>query len=236
MAASTECVISVLAVPQQWGTLCSMDRRYHTIALAAVLSAAVAFAAPALAQVPEPETPKEEIKPPEPPATLPRVHGEGRISIDKLFDALKGATSDEGAKSIENRIWAIWLSAGGDTASFLMSRVKTAVDGKDYDLAIKLLSAIIDIRPDYVEAWNRRATIYFMKKDFGRSLEDIREVLMREPRHFGALSGLGMIMQEIGDEAHALDALRRALEVHPRLEKIPDLVKKLTEKVEGRDI
>ena len=117
-----------------------------------------------------------------------------------------------------------------------MGRVKIAVDGKDLDLAIRLLTAIIDIRPDYVEAWNRRATIYFTKHDFEHSLEDIHEVLKREPRHFGALSGLGMIMQEVGDEKHALDAFRRALAVHPHLERIPDLVKKLTEKVEGRDI
>ena len=67
-------------------------------------------------------------------------------------------------------------------------------------------------------------------------MEDIGEVLKREPRHFGALSGLGMILQELGDDKHALDAFRRALAVHPHLEKIPDLVKKLTEKVEGRDI
>ena len=66
-----------------------------------------------------------------------------------------------------------------------------------------------------------------MKKDFANALADIREVLVREPRHFGALSGLGMIMQEVGDDKHALDAFRRALAVHPHLEKIPDLVKTL---------
>jgi Flp pilus assembly protein TadD len=75
-----------------------------------------------------------------------------------------------------------------------------------------------------------------MKKDFDRSLADIHEVLKREPRHFGALSGLGMILQEVGDDKDALEAFRRALAVHPHLEHIPDLVKQLTEKVEGRNI
>jgi len=117
-----------------------------------------------------------------------------------------------------------------------MGRVKTAMDKKDFDLAIKLLNAIVDFRNDYVEAWNRRATVYFMKKDFDSAIADIGEVLKREPRHFGALSGLGMIMQELGDEKAALTAFRRALEVHPKLEKIPDIVKKLTETVEGRPI
>ena len=99
-----------------------------------------------------------------------------------------------------------------------------------------LLDAIVELKPDYVEAWNRRATIYFMKKDYGRALADIRQVLAREPRHFGALSGLGLIMQELGDEKHALEVYRKALAVHPYLERIPDIVKSLTEKVEGRDI
>jgi tetratricopeptide (TPR) repeat protein len=110
------------------------------------------------------------------------------------------------------------------------------VDGKDMELGIRLLDAIIEIRPDYVEAWNRRATLHFLNKDFGKSIADIRQVLAREPRHFGALSGLGIIFQEIGEEKFALDAFRRALAVNPHLQKIPDFVKTLTEKVEGRDI
>ena len=117
-----------------------------------------------------------------------------------------------------------------------MARVKTAVEAKDIDLAVKLLNAVIDIKPDFVEAWNRRATLYYMKKDFGRAIEDIHQVLAREPRHFGALSGLGIILQELGDDKRALDVFRRALAIHPRLERIPDLVKKLTDKVDGRDI
>ena len=116
------------------------------------------------------------------------------------------------------------------------ARVRTATEQKDYDLAIKLLTAIIDIKPDYIEAWNRRATIHYLKNDYARSLQDIREVLIREPRHFGALAGLGMIMQDIGDEKRALEAFRKALAVNPHLEKVPELVKTLTEKVEGRDI
>jgi Flp pilus assembly protein TadD len=75
-----------------------------------------------------------------------------------------------------------------------------------------------------------------MKKDYGHALSDIREVLRREPRHFGALSGLGLIMQDIGDDKQALAVYRRALAVYPRLQRIPDLVKTLQEKVEGRDI
>jgi tetratricopeptide (TPR) repeat protein len=176
-------------------------------------------------------------KPIEPPSTLPRAqHGDKTQNLDRLFEALKVAPDDESAKFVENRIWAIWLASPSDTANLLMVRAKTALDAKDYDLAVKLLDAIIDIKPDFVEAWNRRATVYYTKKQFGRAIADIREVLHREPRHFGALSGLGIILQELGDEKRALDAFRRALAIHPKLERIPDVVKRLTEKVDGREI
>ena len=128
------------------------------------------------------------------------------------------------------------LQTPSDTAALLMMRAKAAMDAQQVDVALKLLDAVVKLRPDYIEGWNRRATIYYLRNDYTRSLEDIQQVLIREPRHFGALAGLGMIMQEIGDEKRALDAFRKALAVNPHLEKVPDLVKSLTEKVEGRDI
>src|SRR5260370_27589184 len=188
---------------------------------------------PALTQALDPEP----LKPIEPPSALPRVQGGNKTqNLDRLFEALKVAPDDESAKYIENRIWASWLASTSDTANLLMGRVKTAIDAEDFDLAIKLLNAIIDIKPDFVEAWNRRATAYYAKKEFGRALSDIREVLAREPRPFGALSGLGIILQELGDDKHALDVFRRALAIHPHLERVPDLFKKLSYHIDGRDI
>jgi len=103
-------------------------------------------------------------------------------------------------------------------------------------LAIELLGAIVALRPDYVEGWNRRATLHFLNKDYANALADLQQVLAREPRHFGALSGLGIIMQEFDQDKLALQAFRRALDVNPHLQKVPDYVKTLTEKVEGRGI
>jgi len=172
-----------------------------------------------------------------PPSELPRSDGHGsNYSLDTLFQALKIAPDEPSAKAIEDRIWTLWIVSNSDTCNLLMSRVKTATDQKEYDLAIKLLDAIITIKPDYVEAWNRRATVYYLKQDYGHSIADIAEVLAREPRHFGALSGLGLILQDIGDDKHALEAYRKALAIDPHLEHIPDVVKTLSEKVEGRDI
>jgi tetratricopeptide (TPR) repeat protein len=173
----------------------------------------------------------------EPPAQLPHAQkGDPTRNLDFLFEALKIAPDAATAKAIEQRIWALWFVSSSDTANLLMTRVRAAVEAKDLDLALKLLDSLVKIRPDYVEAWNRRATIHFMKNEYGKSLADIREVLKRESRHFGALSGLGLILQELGDNRHALEVYRRALAVYPRIERIPDTVKTLQEKVEGRDI
>jgi tetratricopeptide (TPR) repeat protein len=172
-----------------------------------------------------------------PPAKHPRPTNVDRSrNIEFLFGALKAAPDPESAKLVENRILTLWLVSGSDTADLLMTRVKTAIDAKEFDLAIELLNAVVEIKPDYVEGWNRRATVHFLKKDFSAAIVDIRQVLAREPRHFGALAGLGMIMQELGEDKRALEVFRRALDVHPHLQRIPDLVKSLTEKVDGRDI
>ena len=207
--------------------------RMRFLALLSACTIAVACAAPVAAEPGSQATaPKTEAPKAPPQASLiDRLH-----NLDFLFGALKAAPDDETAKAIEQRIWAMWTVTRSDTANLLMTRVKTAIEQKDTDLAITLLDAIVKIKPDYVEAWNRRATLYYMQKDYGKALADIREVLKREPRHFGALSGLGLILQDVGDDKQALEVYRRALAVYPRLERIPDLVKTLSEKIEGRDI
>jgi tetratricopeptide (TPR) repeat protein len=206
-----------------------MSVRFPYFALAAVLGLSLAW--PASAQEPR------QHRWVHPPSNMPKAgRGDSTAKLDTLFQALKIAPDDESAKAIEERIWAIWMVSGSDTTNLLMSRVKAATDDKDYDLALKLLGAVIAINPRYVEAWNQRATIYYMKDDYGHALADIREVLALEPRHFAALSGLGLILQDIGDDKHALEAYRRALAIDPHLEHIPDVVKELTVKVEGRDI
>src|SRR5436305_3622971 len=202
-----------------------------TIAMTTVL-------APALAQAQNPKLApqRQQKKTTEAPAKLPSIGADRTRGLDFLFGALKAAPDEASAKHVEARIWALWMQTPSDTAALLMSRAKTAMDAKQADVALRLLDSVIKLRPEYVEAWNRRATLYYMQNDYTHSLEDIEQVLSREPRHFGALAGPGMIIQELGDDKRALDAFRKALAVNPHLEKVPELVKTLTEKVEGRDI
>ena len=211
--------------------------------LAVKLLAAIvltALAAPAFAQAPkndlEKPAPEGKGEWVHPPAKLPNVAGDPARNLDLLFKALKAAPNEEVAKAIEQRIWAVWAVSRSDTTNLLMTRVRTAFEKHDVDLALKLLDGIVKIKPDYVEAWNRRATIYFTKKDYSHALADLREVLKREPRHFGALSGLGLILQDLGEDRQALDVYRRVLAIYPRMERVPEIVRKLQEKVEGRDI
>ena len=137
-------------------------------------------------------TPPKQTKPPEPPGKLPKVGTDKTRGLDFLFGALKAAPDDASAKHVEARIWAIWLQTPSDTAALLMARAKAAMEAQKAEVAIKLLDAVIKLRPDYVEAWNRRATVYYLQNDYEHSLQDIEQVLVREPRHFGALAGLGM--------------------------------------------
>lgn len=216
-----------------------MTTRFSTLIAplaAAVLVAGLASAS-AQAQGPQVTPPDTQQKSmPEAPKELPRVGGNRTRSLEFLFGALKVAPDDAAARYVEARIWSIWTRTNSDTAQLLMTRAKTAADAKNYDVALQLLNKVTLLRPDYVEGWNRRATINYLRDNYTEALADIRQVLAREPRHFGALAGLGMILQAIGDERRALEAFRKALEINPRIERVPDIVKNLTVKVEGRDI
>jgi tetratricopeptide (TPR) repeat protein len=214
----------------------SIRSRRLSILLTTAFAVVLIAAGPAQAQAPDITPPTQQKKLPEPPEKLPRVGADRTRGLDFLFGALKAAPDQASAKHVEGRIWALWTQTSSDTTMLLMTRAKTAIEKKQVDVALKLLDKVVRLKPDYVEGWNRRATIYYLQNDYAKSMADIREVLKREPRHFGALAGLGMIMQELGDDKRALDAFRKALEINPHLEMLPDKVKSLTEKVEGRPI
>ena len=212
-----------------------MSCRHPLARLAAVVIAGLVgvhvYAPSALAQGAKPEAGKSE------DGKSKRVrpnNAERSNNLDFLFSALKAAPDAAAAKAVEGRIQALWLNSGSDTADLLMSRVQRAMTAKDMDLSLQLLDSIVELKPEYIEGWNRRATLHFLKKDYGASIADLRQVLAREPRHFGALVGLGMILQEIEEEKMALTVLRRALDLHPHLPRIGDMIRTLTEKVEGR--
>ncbi|MBS7541470.1 tetratricopeptide repeat protein [Ancylobacter lacus] len=195
---------------------------------------------PVLSEVQQPSapaqtTPGKEAASPGTSALAPNEPDRAK-RLDALFAALKAAPSKESAKAIADRIEVALVPSDSDTADLLMSRAATATQAKDYDLAIALLDGVLTIAPNHLDAWNRRATVFYLKEDFVDSLADLRQVVAREPRHYGAWAGIALICKELGDEKHALEAARMALAVYPQLESMKDMEKELAIKVEGRPI
>jgi tetratricopeptide (TPR) repeat protein len=153
-----------------------------------------------------------------------------------LYDTLAKAPNAELAKLVEARIEATRQQSGSATADLLLARARASIEAKDNKLALELLDAVVDLAPTFVEARAQRATIYYENKDIVRSLADLRVIVAQDPRHYNALTGLGIIFQEIGENKLALEAFRRALKVDPFIEGVPEFVKKLEPEVEGRDI
>jgi len=156
--------------------------------------------------------------------------------LEDLFNRLSQAGDEESASVIAEAIEKIWLRSGSDTIDLLMQRSLQLIQSEDYDTALDILDSIVEMAPDYAEGWNQRATVFFLKKDFRRSLDDLRHVLALEPRHFKAIAGLGLIMQELGDKEAALKAFRKALRVYPQLSDTREMEKELAREVEGQGI
>lgn len=184
--------------------------------------------APAAEAPAEPKPGVAEAPPPKPPTRAER--------LDRLMDRLARAQEPEEAGGIAALVQRMWMESGSDTADLLMSRAVAAMEGKRGDVAAALLDKLIELRPGWAEAWNKRATLRFLDGDDTGSMEDISHVLALEPRHFGALSGMGFILARHGEQAAALRAMRRALAVYPGDADLRKAVEKLAPGVEGQDL
>ncbi|HVY99010.1 MAG TPA: tetratricopeptide repeat protein [Dongiaceae bacterium] len=133
-----------------------------------------------------------------------------------LFDALKKASSTDEADAIKARIWTIWLQAGDPAIDKLMAQGSAAMSNQDYPSAMQSFNAIIQQKPDFAEGWNKRATLYYLMGDYRHSLSDIDRTLELEPRHIGALSGLGLVNMQLDRDEAAADAFQRVLDIDPQ--------------------
>lgn len=193
----------------------------------ALIIALLLAAMPALAQ---------ESDPPEPPANETPADAE-EPGLDDLFADLAASGEEEADwKPIQNRLIRELSRSGSDTGDLLLSRGRKAISRGAYEEAAAHLSRLVAFVPDFAEGWNTRATVYYLMDDYGRSLADIRRTLALEPRHFGALSGMGMILERIGREQTAIRVFRRALEVHPHMPGAKTALERLEKKFGGRDI
>lgn len=156
-------------------------------------------------------------------------------TLDRLFERLK--TADEGeAGRIERQIWAEWSKSGSPAMDLLLKRGRDAMEAGDTAAAIEHLTALIDHAPDFAEGYNARATAYYQAGQFGPAVSDIAQVLRLNPRHFGALSGFAIILEETGREDEALEVYRAALAIHPRLATVKEAIARLEAKSAGQNL
>lgn len=158
------------------------------------------------------------------------------LPLDKLFDELAVSPDDAHSARFEAEILKRLHASGSATTDLLMSWAIEAMNKKRYGDALDILDQVILLDPDFVEGWNKRATVHFLMKDYGKSISDIQHTLALEPRHFGALSGFGMILRDIGKDQLAADAFRKALAVHPQLKNARDALESLEAKIDGESI
>jgi len=137
--------------------------------------------------------------------------------LNKLFEQLKTATNTEMAQPIEEQIWNIWLESGDQNVDALMAIGVAAMNDSDYDQAYRAFSRVVDVAPNFAEGWNKRATVLYLMGRYDDSIKDIGKTLALEPRHFGALSGLGLCNAQLDKEKEALDAFEKALAINPNM-------------------
>lgn len=153
--------------------------------------------------------------------------------LDALFLELQ-SEDEEGRASAERQIKKIWASSGSDSMDLLLERGVQAMQANDLPKAIEHLTALTDHAPDFAEGWNARATAFFMLDQYGPAIHDVGITLSLNPRHFGALAGLGMMLEEMDQNEAALRAFRAALAVHPYSPNLLKSVKRLEEKTAGK--
>ena len=155
--------------------------------------------------------------------------------LERAFEKLSSEDEAEW-RDAQQEIGRAWSRSGSASADLLLRRGRDAMEREDWTEAQRHFDDLVNLAPDFAEGWNMRATLHFQQDDFGRSLADIAETLAREPRHFGAIAGLGVILETLDRNTEAMAAYRRALEIHPNLENAKEAVKRLGPKAQGREI
>ena len=154
--------------------------------------------------------------------------------LDSLFDQLKTSATPREAAILELSIWQIWSETEDDDAALLFRRGLEAMAAGDTEAALRRFTEVTKRAPDFAEGWNKRATVLFMMGDYDASVADVEQTLALEPRHFGALSGLGLINMALGRDAAAVKAFEAALAIHPHLPGAQKFVKELKAKLAGK--
>ena len=153
--------------------------------------------------------------------------------LDKMFARLKQTTSESEAQALTQAIWILWTTSDDSNVNDMMRRGLRMMSAQNYDEALQIFDRMVKYAPEFAEGWNKRATVHYMLGNFQESVADIQKTLALEPRHFGALSGLGMINVELDRNRDALKAFEEALKANPFLPGSRQQVQELKKKLQG---
>ena len=156
--------------------------------------------------------------------------------LEPLFQELKNASDPNEVGAAEQAIWGIWMESGNEEVDQLLRQGSIYMQMQSFDAALSHFNAVIEAKPDFAEGWNKRATLYYLMGEYQRSIADCEKTLALEPRHFGALFGLGLLYTHLDDEPKAIDALERALKLHPHLQNVPEIIERLKAKLKSNEI
>ncbi|WP_114284546.1 tetratricopeptide repeat protein [Candidatus Halocynthiibacter alkanivorans] len=155
--------------------------------------------------------------------------------LDQLFGDLAVAEGRE-SRRLADEIWFEWSQSGSAAMDLLLKRGRDALDAGNIPAAIEHFTALIDHAPEFPEGWNARATAYFLAGLYGPSIADIEQVLALEPRHFGALSGLAVILEELGYPQDALDMWQKVQAIHPGQDGLESAIARLKAGLDGTSL
>jgi tetratricopeptide (TPR) repeat protein len=183
---------------------------------------------------------------PPPGATKPETTGEETAptksnfeladDLDGLFAQLGRTRDAKRADRISTRIWKNWQQSDSRSVDLLTKWARSASGNRRFGVALDLLDQVVALRPNYAEGFNQRATLHFMMDNYGKSITDIERTLALEPRHFGALSGLAAIFEQLERKEDALETWYRVLSVYPAMIGGQDAVIRLEEDLAGSGI
>jgi tetratricopeptide (TPR) repeat protein len=156
--------------------------------------------------------------------------------LDGLFDRLRSVAAGAEAAAIQGEIWAIWIASEDREAARLMRQGIGAMAMHELDAALVAFDHLVEQAPEFAEGWNKRATVHYLMGNFDDSVRDIQKTLALEPRHFGALSGLGMIYDALEESESALRSYEAALEINPHLGGPRQRIEELRGALRGRRV
>ena len=158
-------------------------------------------------------------------------------NLDFLFKKLQKENNHNIARSIEDKIWKLWTTHQSDNNLTQMMNYGTVLmNNRNYDEAIRIFTKIIDSDPKWAEGWNKRATVYYYQKKYKLSQSDINKVIELENRHFGALSGQGMVQIKLDNLEKALESYKKVLEIYPSNKAAQTLVDEIEQTIKEETI